>query len=61
MLLTIAWTVGKVLGVLIIVVFIRILMIYFKIKAHIARLMAQGITSYPGNETVFGPLKDVID
>lgn len=61
MYLTIAWTFAKVVGVVIIVVALRILVISLKIKAQIARLTAQGIKNYPGNEAVFGPVKNIIE
>ena len=48
----------KVLGVLALVCIARAIQVHMKLQKQIARLQAQGITSYPGNDTFLtGPVK----
>ena len=59
MIVEIAWIIAKIIGVLILVVALRIVQIHFRVKAQIARLVSQGMTSMPGNDSTFGPVADI--
>ena len=51
MIVDIIWLVAKIFGVLLIVIIARAIQKHFEVQGMIKRLVAQGIESYPGNET----------
>ena len=51
MIVDLIWLVAKVLGVLLVVIIVRAVQKHFEVQSIINRLKAQGIESYPGNDT----------
>ena len=51
MIVDLIWLVAKILGVLLVVIIVRAVQKHFEVQSIINRLKAQGIESYPGNDT----------
>ena len=51
MIVDIIWLVAKIFGVFLVVIIARAIQKHFEVQSKINRLKAQGIESYPGNDT----------